>query len=69
MSAYWKSILAFVSLFVTNVYTELQTGDEPWPTTASDWVRWVVTILAGTAVVYSVPNKPQPNFPQSHLPQ
>lgn len=64
MSAYMKAILAFVGLLVTNVYTELQTGDQPWPTTVAEWVRWVVTVVGGTAVVYFGPaNKPQPHLP------
>lgn len=53
---YRKSILAFLGLLVTNVSTELMKNGTVVPTTVGDGLRWAITMIAGTWLVYQVPN-------------
>lgn len=57
MSAYLKSILAFLTLVATNVATQLMTTGVPWPTSTGEWVRFAVTTVLGTWLIWQVPNK------------
>lgn len=56
VSEYWKSILAFLGLVATNAAASLMQYEVPWPLTGGDWARWLVSIVAGTWLVYRVPN-------------
>jgi hypothetical protein len=58
VTGYLKAILAFVALLVTNIATDLTTGNEPWPSDGGEWARWLLTIVLGTWLVYQVPNTP-----------
>lgn len=51
-AAVWKAILAFVSLVVTNAIADWQAQGSPFPHSLGDVVRWVLTSLVGTVVVY-----------------
>ena len=57
MSPYVKSILAFLALVLTNVATQLTTTGTAWPTDGGEWVRFAVTTVLGTWLVYQVPNR------------
>lgn len=57
MSLYLKAILAFLSLFATNVATQLTMSGVPWPVDIGQWARFVFTTLLGTWLVYQVPNR------------
>jgi hypothetical protein len=57
MQSYLKAVLAFLSLLATNVATNLTTNSEAWPTNVHEWVRWTVTIVLGTWLVWQVPNR------------
>jgi hypothetical protein len=60
MKEYRKAILAFLGLLATNVAADVMGGgNEWWPATIGEGVRWAVTMLAGTWLVYRIPNAPQ----------
>lgn len=69
MKEYRKAILAFLGLLATNVMTELMKGPEFWPTDYGSGARWAVTLIAGTWLVWQVPNKTQPKQVEKHLEQ
>lgn len=69
MKEYWKAILAFLGLLATNIATELMRGPEFWPTNWGSALRWAVTVIAGTWLVYRVPNATQPKQFSKHLKQ
>ncbi len=56
---YWKSILAFLSLVATNASADLTLSSEPWPQTGAEWLRWTITTLGGTWLVYQKGNAPK----------
>lgn len=58
MSEYWKSILAFISLVVTNIAVTLTQTSAPWPGDVKGWVVFAVTTLLGTWLVYQKSNAP-----------
>ena len=58
LTAYWKSILAFLSLFATNLAADWMANGQPWPETGGELVRWVVSIGVGTFLVYQKANTP-----------
>ena len=53
---YWKSILAFLVLVATNAATDLMQSGNPWPSNSGEWVRWGVSIVGGTLLVYAKRN-------------
>ena len=55
---YWKAILAFLSLLVTNVATRWVINGEPLPAAGRDWVAFAVTTIGGTWLVYQKANAP-----------
>lgn len=61
---YWKAICAFAVLVATNAATDLTTSGTPWPATGGDWVRWAVSIVGGTLVVYGKGNAPKDPAPK-----
>jgi hypothetical protein len=68
MKEYSKAIMAFLGLLATNVAADVMGGgDEWWPATWGEGVRWLVTMLAGTWLVYQIPNRPQPAQIDKHL--
>lgn len=56
---YWKAILTFVGAVATNAFADLLQSGQPWPATGGEWVRWAVSIIGTTYLVYRVPNKPK----------
>jgi hypothetical protein len=53
--AYWKAILSFGSTVVLpGVVMWIQTG-QPWPTSASGWALWAVTVFGTTGAVAGGP--------------
>jgi hypothetical protein len=58
MSTYVKSVLAFLSLVVTNLVANYVNSGTPTPQTAGEWLTAVLTTAAGTFAVYQWPNKP-----------
>jgi len=63
---YWKAILAFFSLVATNAVADLSLSGVPWPEDPSEWGRWLVTVTAGTWLVYqkrNLPKKPESGPP------
>ena len=62
---YWKAILAFGGLVVTNASASLMESGEPWPADGAQWARWGVTIVAGTALVYAKRNAPKVDAPKA----
>ena len=68
MKEYSKAILAFLGLLATNVAADIMGGGEEWwPATWQEGLRWAVTMLAGTWLVYRIPNTPQPKQIDKHL--
>lgn len=55
MRDYWKAILAFLGLLATNAATDLMQSGEPWPADGGEILRWLISIVAGTWLVYQVP--------------
>ena len=55
---YWKAILTFASLLVTNVATRWVINGEPLPAAGRDWVAFAVTTVGGTWLVYQKANAP-----------
>lgn len=56
---YWKSILAFLSLLITNVATIWVTNGTPLPHTSTEWVTFAVTTIGGTWLVFQKSNAPR----------
>lgn len=56
MSQYWKAILAFVSLVVTNIAVALVQSGQAWPSTGKEWLVFAVTTILGTWLVYQKRN-------------
>lgn len=56
----WKSILAFLSLLVTNVATLLVVNGQPLPTNGKEWTTFLITTFGGTWLVFSKGNGPKP---------
>ena len=63
---YWKAILAFLALVVTNLATRFVTNGEPLPTTAKDWALAIGTTTLGTWLVYQKRNAPLPDASAKH---
>lgn len=55
---YWKAILAFLALLVTNVATRWVTNSEPLPASGRDWIAFAITTIGGTWLVYQKANSP-----------
>lgn len=55
-----KSVLTFLGMVITNAAVDLMQSGKPWPETPADWLRWAVSILLVTWIVYQVPNGPKP---------
>jgi hypothetical protein len=55
---YWKAILTFASLLVTNIATRWVINGEPLPAAAKDWIAFAVTTIGGTWLVYQKANAP-----------
>ena len=55
---YWKAILTFASLLVTNIATRWVINGEPLPAAAKDWIAFAVTTVGGTWLVYQKANAP-----------
>jgi hypothetical protein len=53
--AYWKAILAFVSTVVLPGIVQWIQSGQPWPTSASGWTLWAVTVFGSTTVVAAGP--------------
>jgi hypothetical protein len=53
--AYWKAILAFVSTVVLPGIVQWIQSGQPWPTSASGWTLWAVTVFGSTAAVAAGP--------------
>lgn len=64
---YWKSILAFVSLVITNVAVALVQSGQPWPSTVQEWAVFGVTTTLGTWLVYQKRNAPGPHQDHVHV--
>lgn len=60
---YWKAILAFLALLVTNVSTRLVANGEPLPQTGEEWVTFAATTVGGTWLVYRKANAPKVSVP------
>lgn len=58
LAPYWKSLLAFLSLVVTNVAVVLVQSGEPWPANLKGWGTLGITTLLGTWLVYQKANTP-----------
>ena len=56
LAYYWKSILTFLSLFATNLAADWMTNGQPIPENWGQLARWVLTIGAGTFLVYQKRN-------------
>lgn len=60
MAKYWKAILAFLSLVVTNeLAAVVGPGDALLPQTAGEWWTATLTVLVGTFAVWAKTNAPQ----------
>lgn len=55
---YWKSILAFVALIVTNLSANVANSDVLAPQTLAEWLVLVGTTVVGTFAVYQKANEP-----------
>lgn len=55
----WKAILAFLSLVATNAVADLTASGKPWPETGAEWLRWIVSVVGGTLLVYGKANAPK----------
>lgn len=61
---YWKAILAFAGAVTTNAFTDLLQSGQPWPVSGWEWLRWAVSIVGMTYLVYAGPaNKPKAGEP------
>lgn len=62
MAQYWKAILAFLSLVVTNLIAIVvdPTTNALLPQTAGEWWSAILTTLVGTFVVWWKTNAPAP---------
>lgn len=58
--AYWKAILSFVSTVALPAIVLWVESGQPWPTTASGWVLWAVTVFGSTTVVAAGPANKKP---------
>jgi hypothetical protein len=67
MAQYWKSILAFLSLFVTNLAADWMANGQPWPEDWTSLARWVLTIGVGTWLVWQKANAPGPHEDHVHV--
>lgn len=56
---YWKSILAFLSLVVTNVAYALVQSGQAWPATGKEWAVFAATTVLGTWLVFQKSNAPK----------
>jgi hypothetical protein len=54
---YWKSILAFVALVVTNLSANVANSDVLAPQTLAEWLVLVGTTVVGTFAVYQKQNE------------
>ncbi|WPH57663.1 hypothetical protein [Mycobacterium phage WXIN] len=54
---HWKAILAFLTLVATNAATDLMQSGNPWPSNGGEWVRFAVSTVGGTLIVWSKRNK------------
>lgn len=52
---YWKAILAFIGAVATNAFTDLLQSSQPWPASGWEWLRWAVSIVGMTYLVYRGP--------------
>ena len=52
LSQVWKAILAFLSLFATNLLADWTANGQPWPDDWQSAARWLLTVGVGTALVY-----------------
>ncbi len=55
---YWKSILAFVALLVTNLSANIANSGTLTPQTTGEWLTLLLTTVAGTFAVYAKRNEP-----------
>ncbi len=55
---YWKAILAFLGLLVTNIAYALLDSSKPWPETPKAIGIFLLTTVLGTWLVYQKANKP-----------
>ena len=55
---YWKSILAFAALLLTNLSANVANSDVLAPQTLAEWLVLVGTTVVGTFAVYRKANKP-----------
>lgn len=53
---YAKAIAAFIVTLLANMLTDLGSGKAPWPQDLHEWLRYLGTSIAITAVVFGVPN-------------
>lgn len=56
LAEYWKSILAFLSLFATNLAADWMSNGQPWPEDGGQAARWILSICVGTWLVYQKAN-------------
>jgi len=56
LQPYLKTIFGFLSLVVVNAASDWMNHGAPIPETWQDGLRWFLTIVAGTVIVYRVPN-------------
>lgn len=56
MAYYWKALLAFLSLFATNLAADWMTNGQPWPEDGGQLTRWILSIGVGTWLVYQKAN-------------
>lgn len=56
VAPYWKAVLAFLSLVVTNLAIALVQSGQPWPTNLKGWATLAVTTVLGTWLVYQKGN-------------
>ena len=57
---YWKAILAFAGAVASNAFADLLQSGQPWPANSGEWVRWTVSIVGTTYLVYRGPaNQPK----------
>lgn len=54
---YWKAILAFVALVVTNLSANVANSDVLAPQTLAEWLVLVGTTVVGTFAVYQKQNE------------
>ena len=66
---YSKAILGFLALLATNMATDLMRGEEFWPSTPGEILRWAITSIAGTWLIYQIPNALQAKQVDRYLKQ